>query len=212
MNDPCKHEGERVLLVEGKNDCHVILAICAHYQVPETFGIYRCDNDENVLKRLNALIIKPDPPETIGIVLDADQRGVMNRWQQFRKKIHGHGYSFPGQPDPGGTILKGMERKSGIGIWLMPNNKETGMLEDFLIPMVAGEAVKAAENCVDKARAKGVATYKKNHRSKAVIHTYLAWQDEPGRPLGQAVTANVLQPETELAKKFVNWLQKLFKV
>ena len=80
------------------------------------------------------------------------------------------------------------------------------------MPMVAGKAVKAAEDCVDKAGAKGVTTYKKNHRSKAVIYTYLAWQDEPGRPLGQSVTAKVLQPETELAKKFVNWLRELFNV
>jgi hypothetical protein len=28
MAEPCKHTGNKVLLVEGKNDCHVIFALC----------------------------------------------------------------------------------------------------------------------------------------------------------------------------------------
>jgi len=38
-------------------------------------------------------------------------------------------------------------------------------------------------------------TFIPNHKSKAVIHTYLAWQNEPGMPLGQAITARALNPE-----------------
>ena len=72
MKDFCKHEGKKVLLVEGKDDCHVILALCAHFNIPGTFGIYECGSDISLLKRLNALILQPDPPETIGIVIDAD--------------------------------------------------------------------------------------------------------------------------------------------
>ena len=56
MSDICKSEAERVLLVEGKDDCHVILALAQYYRLPENFGIYECGNDANVLKRLNALI------------------------------------------------------------------------------------------------------------------------------------------------------------
>lgn len=92
MKDICKHEGKRVLLVEGKDDCHVILALCAHYKVPETFGIYECGNDISLLKRLNASILQPGSPEIIGIVLDADEAGTMTRWQQIRGKIKKHGY------------------------------------------------------------------------------------------------------------------------
>ena len=93
----------------------------------------------------------------------------------------------------------------------MPDNKKAGMLEDFLMEMANKEALQIAENCIINAKEKGMTTYKQGHHSKALIHTWLSWQDEPGRPLGQAITANVLKPETKLAKAFINWLKKLFK-
>lgn len=210
MKDICKYEGKRVLLVEGKDDCHVILALCAHYKVPETFGIYECGSDMSLLRRLNASIIQPDPPETIGIVLDADEPGTMTRWQQIRGKIKAHGYKLPKRPVHAGTILKDNEEGPVIGIWLMPDNQRSGMLEDFLMDMVDKNALQAAENCIENAKKKGAATYKPVHHSKAVIHTWLSWQDEPGRPLGQAITRRVLQPETEVAKMFIDWLKQLF--
>ncbi len=46
--------------------------------------------------------------------------------------------------------------------------------------------------------------------SKAKIHTYLAWQEEPGKPMGQAITAKVLHAESETAKVFVEWIKRLF--
>jgi hypothetical protein len=210
MKDFCKHEGKKVLLVEGKDDCHVILALCTHFNIPETFGIYECGNDISLLKRLNALILQPDPPETIGIVLDADYPDILNRWQQIQQKIKSHGYMFPKSPLPKGTILQKTEDKPSIGIWVMPDNQKTGKLEDFLMEMVNKAPLQAAEECVSRAKAKGLTTYKPVHHSKAVIHTWLSWQDEPGKPLGQAITANLLKPETDLAQVFINWLKKLF--
>ncbi|MFM6310006.1 MAG: DUF3226 domain-containing protein, partial [Dolichospermum sp.] len=56
MKDICKQDTDKVLLLEGKNDCHVVMALCKAHQVPETFGIYECGADTEVLKRLNALI------------------------------------------------------------------------------------------------------------------------------------------------------------
>nr|WP_254435729.1 DUF3226 domain-containing protein [Dolichospermum sp. UHCC 0260] len=46
--------------------------------------------------------------------------------------------------------------------------------------------------------------------SKAIIHTYLAWQDEPGYPMGQAITKQSLRPHTDIAIKFTDWLTRLF--
>lgn len=208
--DPCKYEGKRVLLVEGKDDCHVILALCKHYKLPKTFGLRRCDSDKGVLKRLNALVVRPDPPEVVGVVLDADSPGIADRWRQVVQKLKNHGYECPKTPAGKGTILEGVDLKPDIGVWLMPDNRGTGMLEDFLMSMADEKALEAAGDCVEKAGEAGIATYKKSHHSKAVIHTYLAWQDEPGRPLGQAVTSHALKPETELAGRFVRWLKKLF--
>jgi hypothetical protein len=210
MESPCKHKGKKVLLVEGKTDCHVVLALCAHYNIPETFGIYECGSDISLLKRLNALVIQPDAPETIGIVMDADSPGIKARWLQIQRKIREHGYVFPPYPDTGGTILRKSEELPTIGIWLMPDNKHDGMLEDFLMGMVARDALQAASHCIARAKENGMTTYKPVHHSKAVLHTWLSWQDHPGRPLGQAITANVLKPGADLAGVFIRWLEQLF--
>lgn len=208
MNDICKSEAERVLLVEGKDDCHVVLALAQYYQLEENFGIYDCGNDAKVLMRLNALIASPDPvkPTTIGVVLDAAE----GRWAQLSSKIAPHGYKVPPTPDLNGTILEGDDIRPRIGVWIMPNNADEGMLEDFLLPGVPPGGAAVAEEAVELAKKKQVTTFKDAHHSKAVIHTYLAWQDEPGRPLGLSVTSKMLSAETPEAKRFVLWLCKLF--
>jgi hypothetical protein len=48
-------------------------------------------------------------------------------------------------------------------------------------------------NCVKCARRRKVTQFKDVHLSKAEIYTYLAWQDEPGKPFGIAITVHTLQ-------------------
>jgi len=205
----CKSSSKRVLLVEGKNDCHVIMALCEHYAVPETFGIYECGSDTQLLKRLNALISQPDPPEMIGVVLDADT-DVANRWMSLQGKLRHYNYNFPQSPSVNGTVVHSNEEATQLGIWLMPNNQEAGMLEDFCAQMIDAKAKSIAEYCVDYAQSEGVCTFKSVHKTKAIVHTYLAWQDEPGRRLGQAITCQALRAETETAASFIGWLNQLF--
>lgn len=46
---------------------------------------------------------------------------------------------------------------------------------------------------------------------KAFIHTWLAWQESPGRPMGQAITAHCFEYNAPLANLFVEWLRNLFE-
>jgi hypothetical protein len=52
----------------------------------------------------------------------------------------------------------------------------------------------------------------RDRTSKANIHTWLAWQEEPGKPMGQAITAKYLNPKSKQAELFVNWLRALFAI
>lgn len=205
---PCRHDGENVLLVEGVDDCHVIMSLCGAHGVPETFGLYECGGDDKLLKRLNALILRTNAPKVIGIVLDADT-GVDDRWDSIRAKLGHYNYDFPDRPQEDGTIIESQQLPK-LGIWLMPNNHIMGMLEDFCIEMIEQNARKTAEESVLSAQEQGVCTFKPSQLSKAVVHTYLAWQDEPGRPLGQAITTHVLRPDTEISHAFTDWLTRLF--
>jgi hypothetical protein len=46
--------------------------------------------------------------------------------------------------------------------------------------------------------------------AKARIHTWLAWQEEPGKPFGQAISARYLDPNLPAANTFATWLQRTF--
>ncbi len=210
MSDICKQDTDKVLLVEGDNDCHVVMSLCKAHTVPESFGIYQCGSDNGVLKRLNALIIRPEPPQVIGIMLDADNPSLAGRWSSIQGKLGHYDYTFPIVPDPDGTILESSSNKPKLGFWLMPNNQVSGMLEDFCAELAEPESLRFAQECVRQAQDNNLSTFKEVHRSKAIIHTYLAWHDEPGYPLGRAITRQALRPHSEIAVKFIHWLRHLF--
>ncbi len=208
-DDPCKSETSRILLVEGKDDCHVVMSLCNVYAVPEVFGLFECGGFDQLLKRLNALISEPNTPEVIGALLDADTN-LDARWRSIIAKLSHYDYVFPAQPEINGTIIEGNRTLPKLGIWLMPNNQIAGMLEDFCLEMIDARGRTAAEAAVTTANGDGLTTFIPNHRSKAIVHTFLAWQDEPGNPLGLAITRQALQPQTNTAQTFVEWLQLLF--
>ncbi len=209
QNSVCKQDTDKVLLVEGDTDCHVVMALCQAHQVPETFGIYQCGSDDGVLKRLNALITRPNPPQVIGVMLDADNPSLEGRWKAITKKLQNYSYELPTKPNANGTIVVSNDEPK-LGFWLMPNNQVSGMLEDFCAELAEPNALAFAKACVLEAQSRNLTTFKEVHRSKAEIHTYLSWHDEPDNPLGRAITKQALQPHTDLAIKFTDWLIRLF--
>lgn len=213
---PCSHTGKKVLLVEGSTDCHVVMAMCAIHKVEiDLFGIYDCGSDNQALRRLNALINASDTtqPSIIGLMLDADQQGTESRWQSIRRKLEDKPYSLPNEPVLSGTIIDPTDPEyPRLGFWLMPNNRDVGMLESFINEMIPIEHLDSVKRVLAIARQEGCSTYKDVHQDKAIVHTYLAWQHEPGRPIGQSITARILQPETPTAYSFTGWLTSLFSV
>jgi hypothetical protein len=206
----CKYEGSSVLLVEGKNDCHVIGHLWSKHAASMPFKLYACGSDDQVLKRLNALI-PAEGTQRVGVVLDVDiDTGLANRWRSIRDKLAKYPYALPASPDPSGTIIKAQDVYPRVGVWLMPNNREIGMIEDFCLEMIEEKALGVAHAAVQNAKTAGVCTFKDVHHSKAVVHTYLAWQHEPGYPLGQAIKSKALRHDTETAGAFINWLNLLF--
>jgi hypothetical protein len=146
-------------------------------------------------------------------VLDADQN-LMRRWQQVLTVIEkvSSGYVLPSQPDPVGVIIPAPDDyKPRLGIWLMPDNQNLGELEDFVAYLIAdGDQLRPyALDVLSKIEAAKLNKYK-HKRSKAFIHTWLAWQKEPGLPMGAAITAKALSADSPIALIFINWLNRLF--
>ena len=204
------------LLVEGNDDQHVVWALCEKHNVPESFDVIDCESVENLLKAFEVRLKIADNNQRIGIVVDADVN-LKSRWDSIvsiLKKTSKYDCNNISLPQDGLILEPTDNTYPKVGIWLMPDNNQNGMLEDFMATLAAPDdaLMKKSEDVLTELETEGIQKYKPVHRSKAKIHTYLAWQDVPGRPMGQAITANILNADSELTVKFAQWLKGLFSV
>lgn len=202
---------KRILLVEGPDDEHVIKALFGRRKLNHLHEIKPYGGIELLLDGFPVKLKETDI-HSLGLVVDADT-DLAARWQAIRDRLIAAGYqNVPVEPDLTGTVLPPPTETilPRFGIWLMPDNRTSGILEDFLRFLVpASDALlphadNALCNLPEVPRFPSVA------RSKALIHTWLAWQEEPGRPLGQSITARFLCDNVPEVDSFVAWLQRLF--
>ena len=109
-----------------------------------------------------------------------------------------------------GTIVEQMDLP-GVGIWLMPDNTVPGTLEHFIAFLVDRNDPlwERAKDCVEQIP-EASRRFPVIHLLKAHIHTWLAWQKEPGVPFGLAITMKYLDAEEAHAQQFIAWLHRLF--
>ena len=209
--------GKKILLVEGKDDQHVVYAIRDSHGIDkDCFIVQEKQGVDNLFEGLEVNLIEGSSAiERIGIVIDADQ-DLNARWRKTLNILRKAGYqNLPAQPEANGTIIN-QDFKPTFGVWIMPDNQIRGMLEDFLEFLVPDKdknevwtkAVKCSQEILDEIGEEK--RFSKIHLSKAQIHAYLAWQNEPGRPFGTAITAKYLQADNPKCEQFVEWLKRLF--
>ena len=150
--------------------------------------------------------------EALGVVVDADGDAAA-RWDQLRTRC---GLEFPDLPNqiPADGLKVVHADGPRFGVWIMPNNRFKGMLEDLLVRLVpddSGDLYEIARNCVATARSNN-APFRDAHERKAEVYTWLAWQDPPGLRLHEAVERRVLDPTRAESQPFVNWFRNLFRV
>ena len=151
--------------------------------------------------------------EILGVMVDANG-DAFDRWNRIRNLCRDEFDDLPDEIPEGGLETVHPETRARFGVWIMPDNRFSGMLEDFLIRLIPEESrglYELAEKCVAEAARSG-APFKDAHKAKAEICTWLAWQDEPGRQLHEAVHHRVLDPERPESQPFVNWFRHLFEV
>jgi hypothetical protein len=192
----------------------VIWALCGRHQVPETFKVVPPDDEATGVDELLDGIpvwLKEPGLRIVGFVIDADTN-LRARWQVISNRLRDGGYNnLPDEPDPLGTILE-QDGRPRVGIWLMPDNRLPGMLENFVAHLIPqGDLlIPRAEAILTEIEQENLHRYSPLHHPKALIHTWLAWQDTPGQPMGLSITARVLSHDSPIAITFVDWLNRLF--
>ena len=205
------------LLVEGPNDGWVLAELMQANGVPwpresepvdiKPFGT-NTPTKTRVVAQLRAANLR-----ILGVVLDADDDAAAT-WIKVRSWFSESFHDLPEELPANGFVSSPNESEITLGVWIMPDNQSRGMLETllmFLVPDDQDPLLKFAATVRDEALKLG-APFKKVHEDKAQIHTWLAWQDEPGLRLYEAVQKGVLDPTSPHSKPFVAWFRKLFEL
>ena len=154
--------------------------------------------------------LKASELERIGLVIDADT-DLEARWLKLRDALAQFGYSnLPSAPETNGMVIE-QEGYPTVGVWIMPDNQLPGKIEDFIAYLrpendtLWTRAQEAVEQIPSQER-----RFKPQSAIKAAIHTWLAWQEEPGTPMGQAITKHYLNASAPQAIQLLDWLRRLF--
>ena len=197
---------KRVLLVEGRDEVHVVRRICDSNPGIPTFCVRDKQGAPALLDSIRGEILD-EGRETVGIVVDANDN-LQSRWQAVGRRLEDSEITPPVGPASHGTIINSTPR---VGIWLMPDNKSPGELEDFIAEMIpSGDHVwPLSEDYIESIPVE----HRKFRRGKvlrAKVHAWLATREDP-RPMGLAIKARDLNTGTENCERFVCWLRDLFE-
>jgi hypothetical protein len=206
---PAPKRTPRLLWVEGKDDSAVAQSLCAAHDVPELFQVVVKEGVDELLATFFAELRAP-MVERFGIVVDANGN-AQARWESIRNTLGSEGYrDVPEELATDGMVIPGTLHRPLFGAWIMPDNGSAGALEDFAAALVpAGDPLWAqAAEAIDRIPAEH-RRFGETRRPKAQIHTWLAWQEFPGSPMGQAITKGDLSASAPLAEAFVSWLRRL---
>ncbi len=214
-----KRIASRVLLVEGQEDLRVVPWLIESTGVDwgpkdaPIVSIAAYDGVENLLAAGEIETrLKASGLQALGVMVDADTSAT-SRWAQIRARILAAYPAAPTDLPPEGVVLRGATQPA-FGAWIMPDNTNRGMLETFLLhlrPTDNSPVLDLSSRVVDEARSLG-APFSDAHRDKAQIHSWLAWQDPPGRPLHNAVMERMLRGKTPTLDRFVDWFCRLYAI
>ena len=213
---------DRILLVEGESDRSFFKEVCKtlglHPSVKvappkDVGGSY--NTKEGVfnhlptqLKQLGDASIK-----RLAVVVDADSEdnggGYKHVIDRVVKIVTSYGFTMASNP-VGGVLFQHDDGLADFGLWVMPNNCDDGMLEDWIKRCIHSDEHKLyahAETVVDTLPQ---TKFKAIHISKAEVATWLAWQKQPGHGLYRAVEDQLIDTNSALFKELSIWLTHIY--
>ena len=205
------------LILEGDDDKYVVWNLlynhtyqgrCLREYFDDQTSLKIKDGVDNLIDTMGDELQATDLG-VLGVILDADVN-LANQWARVTRVLDKHGCrNVPPVPNVDGTIVVSNNGKK-VGIWVMPDNQHAGALEDFVGNLIAANDAlwPKAKADVDSIPATD-RRFKVAYQSKAQVHTWLAWQEEPGTRMGETFKKRYLDPNHPRAMAFVAWIKRL---
>lgn len=146
--------------------------------------------------------------QTVAAIFDADAFPG-DRWRAVTGPLRHHYPTIPEVAPTGGFAVGGAPGYPRLGLWMMPDNSAGGMLEDFcrsLVPEADGLLLHA-EDVLDELPE---TRFTRAHRAKALLHSWLSWQSDPGLSLGHAMMSGLFDHQRASATSLAAWIETVF--
>ena len=203
----------RALFVEGQDDLHALLHLLLRRGVQlDDIAIEERGGTTGIL-RVIAPEVRVRTGSVVGFVVDANDQ-PRNRWRAVANRLREVRVDVDGEsPSEHGFIGRSAYYGTRVGVWLMPDNLRPGAIENFLGDLIASNDAlfRLATEATRRATELG-AGFKSGDRRKAELHSWLAWQKEPGLPYGTAIKARYFSDTSPVADRFLDWFCELFGV
>ncbi len=213
------------LIVEG-SDAILVSYICIKRKLPPPKGY--ADKQEfidNFVKSaggysqaITAFRKALDSPDLnrLGVILDADEQGAAHRWETLKNILHERFPDFDLSSyglSADGIIIELLPSLT-VGIWVMPDNEGTGYLEHFVAKLAPqeDELWRHTDATVEQLSREAFCKFSPIRKQKALVHTWLAWQKEPGKRIGASIQAGYFDANAPAADALVNWIRQVFEL
>lgn len=216
---------KNILLVEGKSDevffgaLYKTLGLSAKVQVAPPLEVGGSSNNkEGALNHLPVLLNQlPDGQlERLGVIVDADYSaagglGYQRTVDRVSEIVLKSGFSRP-KPigKSGGLAFSSADGFHDFGLWVMPDNHNDGMLEDWIKSSIVQSESPLLTQAQQAVGALKEPKFKQLHLSKAEVATWLAWQRNPGRGFESAVTELLLDRQARPMDLLEQWSRHIF--
>jgi hypothetical protein len=215
----------RLLLVEGIADKSFYEEFCRAHGLranvtvakPKDIGGRR-NTKQGAINHLPLLLqqIADGRLERLAILVDADQvadgGGYVRTLEQIAALIRPFGFDLPPEAlDRGGLIFPHNDGLPGFGLWVMPNNRDEGTLEEWIRGSVHPDELPLFTLAQAALRALNPPKYPPIRATKAEVATWLAWQQKPGEGIYYTIEGSLLNHTSLGYVGLLQWLERLFR-
>lgn len=195
----------KLLLVESIDVQQIVQSLCEReYAGSRPFEISNKGSWTDLQSGISAEVKAPGRV-ALGIIVEASAK-PKHRWRDIRHCVDRavsaeEPWGLPARPSNDGTVVGGNEVR--VGVWLMPDNKSAGAIEDFIEALIpATDPVwPLAKRYIDGIPEAG-RRFPPNKSPRAKIDAWLAARE--------AIGGGDLDAAAELAIRLRAWLRKLF--
>lgn len=217
---------DRILLVEGDADKSFFEAICKKLKLHTSVRVALSkdvggshNTKEGVFNilpiRLGQLVDADAMLTHLAVVVDADSvangGGYKHTIKRVTEIVKQYGFTLLPNHPVAGVIYQHDDGLADFGLWVMPNNSNEGMLEDWIKNCIHSDEHKLFTHAQEVVGDLSAPKFAQIHRSKAEVATWLAWQKPPGHGLYHIVEDNLIDLDSAMCKELSGWLNHIYR-